>query len=47
MIKRDSEQPLVQSERSTIVSRKTLAAGAWGDWWKDKKKSNDDFLAAA
>lgn len=22
-------------------------AGGWGDWWKDKKKSNDEFLYAA
>lgn len=24
-----------------------MASSAWGDWWKEKKKSNDDFLAAA
>ena len=42
-----SGSELGQSEMSEKPGRKTMVNSAWGDWWKEKKKSNQEFLLAA
>lgn len=45
-IDKNKGEDLAQSNMTTGTGRKTMNQDAWGDWWKIKKKNNQEFLWA-